>query len=167
MANCGQSLDAEIFSIADLRAKASAKLPRAHREFFNEGAMDLISPNNALTASKTTKPPTAEDNLDWATAISWIRSVTSLDIWLKGVYAPEAVTLAIQHGINGILISNHGERQLDGVPATLDALRECAPIAKGKITIAVMGASVAAPISSRRWPWGLTFALRGGCQSGD
>lgn len=55
------------------------------------------------------------------------------------VYTAEDVELAIQHGVDGVLISNHGGRQLDSVPATLDALRECAPVAKGKITIAVDG----------------------------
>lgn len=55
------------------------------------------------------------------------------------MYTAEDVELAIQHGVDGVLISNHGGRQLDGVPATLDALRECAPVAKGKITIAVDG----------------------------
>ena len=55
------------------------------------------------------------------------------------VYTAEDVALAIQHGVNGVLISNHGGRQLDGVPATLDILRECAPVAKGKIKIAVDG----------------------------
>lgn len=49
------------------------------------------------------------------------------------------MALAIEHGVAGVLISNHGGRQLDGVPATLDALRECAPVAKGKIKIAVDG----------------------------
>ncbi|PYI13263.1 FMN-dependent alpha-hydroxy acid dehydrogenase, partial [Aspergillus violaceofuscus CBS 115571] len=38
-----------------------------------------------------------------------------------------------------ILNSNHGGRQLDGVPATLDALHECAPVAKNRIKIAVDG----------------------------
>lgn len=51
----------------------------------------------------------------------------------------EDVELAIKHGVNGVLISNHGGRQLDGVPATLDALRECSPVAKGRIKIAVDG----------------------------
>lgn len=55
------------------------------------------------------------------------------------VYTAEDVALAIQHGVNGVVISNHGGRQLDGVPATLDALRECAPVAKGKIAIAIDG----------------------------
>ncbi|OJJ46810.1 hypothetical protein ASPZODRAFT_66565 [Penicilliopsis zonata CBS 506.65] len=80
-----------------------------------------------------------EDAWEWDQAIPWIRSVTRLPIWLKGVYTAEDVALAIRHGVDGILISNHGGRQLDGVPATLDALRECAPIAKGKIKIAVDG----------------------------
>ena len=52
---------------------------------------------------------------------------------------PEDVTLAIQHGVDGIIVSNHGGRQLDGVPATLDSLRDCAPIAAGKIPIAIDG----------------------------
>lgn len=55
------------------------------------------------------------------------------------VNTAEDVALAIQHGLDGIVISNHGGRQLDGVPATLDTLRECAPIAKGRISIAVDG----------------------------
>lgn len=55
------------------------------------------------------------------------------------VYTPEDVALAIYHGFDGVVISNHGGRQLDTVPATLDALRDCAPVAKGKIPIAIDG----------------------------
>lgn len=62
-----------------------------------------------------------------------------MKIWAKGIYTPEDVILAIEHGFDGIIISNHGGRQLDGVPATLDVLRECAPIAKGRIPIAIDG----------------------------
>lgn len=62
-----------------------------------------------------------------------------MEIWVKGIYTPEDVILAIEHHVDGIIISNHGGRQLDGVPATLDVLRECAPIAAGKIPIAIDG----------------------------
>jgi len=55
------------------------------------------------------------------------------------VYTSEDVALAIQYGLDGVIISNHGGRQLDGAPATLDALRECAPVAAGKIPIAIDG----------------------------
>lgn len=47
--------------------------------------------------------------------------------------------LAIKYGADGIVISNHGGRQLDGVPATLDVLRECAPVARGRIPLAIDG----------------------------
>ncbi|KAG9977784.1 FMN-dependent dehydrogenase, partial [Aureobasidium melanogenum] len=77
--------------------------------------------------------------IEWHTAIPWIRSQTKLEIWLKGVASPEDVALAIQHKVDGIMISNHGGRQLDGVPATLDSLRDCASVAKGKIPIAFDG----------------------------
>jgi (S)-2-hydroxy-acid oxidase len=53
--------------------------------------------------------------------------------------APEDVELAIRYGADGVIISNHGGRQLDGAPSTLDALRACAPVAKGKIPIAMDG----------------------------
>lgn len=49
----------------------------------------------------------------------------------------EHVELAIEHGLDGVIISHHGGRQLDSVPATLDALKECAPVAKGRIPLAI------------------------------
>ncbi|KAK1852006.1 fmn-dependent dehydrogenase family protein [Colletotrichum chrysophilum] len=80
-----------------------------------------------------------DPSLDWDSAIPWLKQHTKLQIWLKGVYNPDDVAMAIRYGIDGIVISNHGGRQLDGVPATLDALRICAPVAAGKIPIAVDG----------------------------
>ena len=53
------------------------------------------------------------------------------------MYTADDILLAIRYGLDGVVISNHGGRQLDSVPATLDALRECAPAAAGKIPIAI------------------------------
>lgn len=55
------------------------------------------------------------------------------------VYTPADTQLAIDHNLDGIIISNHGGRQLDGVPAALDVLRLCAPVARGRIPVAVDG----------------------------
>lgn len=56
------------------------------------------------------------------------------------VCSPEDVELAIKYGVDGVVISNHGGRQLDGSPSTLDALRICAPVAaRGGLPIAVDG----------------------------
>lgn len=58
---------------------------------------------------------------------------------MSPVLSPADVELAIKHGVDGVVVSNHGGRQLDGAPATLDALRVCAPVARGRIQIAVDG----------------------------
>ncbi|KAH6885205.1 hypothetical protein B0T10DRAFT_539626 [Thelonectria olida] len=80
-----------------------------------------------------------DPSLDWDTAIPWLRKHTKLQLWIKGVYGAEDVELAIKYGLDGVIVSNHGGRQLDGVPATLDALRECVVAAGDKIPVAVDG----------------------------
>lgn len=55
------------------------------------------------------------------------------------VTTPEDVESAIEYGVDGVVISNHGGRQLDGMPSTVDALAEIAPLAAGKIQLAVDG----------------------------
>ncbi|KAI1617297.1 FMN-dependent dehydrogenase [Exophiala viscosa] len=78
-------------------------------------------------------------SLEWADIIPWLRRNTNMQIWLKGILNPADVLLAIEHGVDGVVISNHGGRQLDGVPATLDCLAECARVARGRIQIVVDG----------------------------
>ncbi|KAJ2997437.1 hypothetical protein NUW58_g659 [Xylaria curta] len=80
-----------------------------------------------------------DPSLDWDSAIPWLRANTKLRIWIKGVYCGEDVMLAIKYGLDGVVVSNHGGRQLDGVPATIDALRECVVAAGGRIPVAVDG----------------------------
>ncbi|KAL6404400.1 hypothetical protein AUP68_13792 [Ilyonectria robusta] len=58
---------------------------------------------------------------------------------MSTVTSPEDVSIAIQHGVDGLIISNHGGRQLDTTPATVDILREVAPVARGKIRLAIDG----------------------------
>ncbi|KAI8716286.1 FMN hydroxy acid dehydrogenase domain-containing protein [Fusarium sp. LHS14.1] len=97
---------------------------------------------NVLIADPTgaqKKRPEWDPSITWGDSIRWLRQHTKMEIWLKEILNPDDVALAIRHGVDGILISNHGGRQLDGVPATLDALRECAPVAKNKNKLAVDG----------------------------
>jgi lactate 2-monooxygenase len=54
--------------------------------------------------------------------LQFLRSLTSLPIILKGILHEDDARKAIDHGMNGIIISNHGGRQVDGAIATLDAL---------------------------------------------
>lgn len=106
---------------------------------------DLEFPNIMSTgedefgASTGASPTAYDDSIEWEEIIPWLRRTTKLQIWLKGITSPEDVEQAINAGVDGIVISNHGGRQLDGVPATLDALRVCAPVAQRRIQIAVDG----------------------------
>ncbi|KAL3474420.1 FMN-dependent dehydrogenase family protein [Aspergillus californicus] len=61
--------------------------------------------------------------------LPWLAEITppDMEIWLKGVYTTEDVSIAARYScIRGIIVSNHGGRQLDGAPATLEALPDCA-----------------------------------------
>ena len=54
--------------------------------------------------------------------VRWLRGVTSLTIVLKGILHPADAELAVKHGADAVIVSNHGGRQLDTVPATIDLL---------------------------------------------
>ncbi|RSL50856.1 hypothetical protein CEP54_011706 [Fusarium duplospermum] len=75
----------------------------------------------------------------WVKGIPWLRSVTKMEICIKGILTAEGVELAVQHGCHGVVVSNHGGRQLDQAPATIDALPECVRAARGKIEVHVDG----------------------------
>lgn len=54
--------------------------------------------------------------------MAWLRSLTGLPIVLKGILHPQDAALAVEHGVDGIVVSTHGGRQLDGVPASIEVL---------------------------------------------
>eukprot|EP00008_Paramoeba_atlantica_P013296 CAMPEP_0201481564 /NCGR_PEP_ID=MMETSP0151_2-20130828/5836_1 /ASSEMBLY_ACC=CAM_ASM_000257 /TAXON_ID=200890 /ORGANISM="Paramoeba atlantica, Strain 621/1 / CCAP 1560/9" /LENGTH=482 /DNA_ID=CAMNT_0047863835 /DNA_START=72 /DNA_END=1517 /DNA_ORIENTATION=- len=64
-----------------------------------------------------------DPSLNWSD-IAWIRSVTSMPIVLKGVQTGEDAILAAQHGVKGIILSNHGGRQADTCRSGLEVLPE-------------------------------------------
>ncbi len=73
-------------------------------------------------------------SLDWD-ALRWLRSLWSGPLLVKGLLHPDDARLALQHGIDGIIVSNHGGRQLDSAPATIDALPAIADALQGRIPL--------------------------------
>ena len=59
-----------------------------------------------------------DPGLTWDT-IRWVQGLTKLPVLVKGVLTAEDALEAVEHGVKGIVVSNHGARQLDGVPATV------------------------------------------------
>jgi len=72
-------------------------------------------------------------------AVSWLKSITKLPVLIKGILTPEDAALALEHGASGIVVSNHGGRQLDGVMATIDALPAIAARVAGRVPILMDG----------------------------
>lgn len=82
--------------------------------------------------------------LDFDPAISWddlawIRDVAPVPLLIKGILTAEDARIAMDHGVDGIVVSNHGGRQLDGAPAALDALVEVVDAVEGRTTVLMDG----------------------------
>lgn len=71
--------------------------------------------------------------------IEWLRSVTSLPVLLKGVMNPDDAVHAADAGVAGIMVSNHGGRNLDTLPSTAEALPRIADKLQGRLPIIVDG----------------------------
>ncbi len=73
-------------------------------------------------------------SLQWAD-LARLRAMTGLPIVLKGVLHPDDARLALEHGVDGLVVSNHGGRQIDGEIASLDALPAIAAVVQGRIPL--------------------------------
>jgi len=76
-----------------------------------------------LTAAATMLATFPNIGLTWSD-LDWLRGQTSLPILVKGVLTADDAREALEHGVDGIVVSNHGGRQVDGAVAALDALVE-------------------------------------------
>jgi L-lactate dehydrogenase (cytochrome) len=100
-----------------------------------EGTGDL-SKLSAWTSSQF------DPKLSWAD-VAWVKKRFGGRVIVKGVLDPEDARLAVAHGADAVIVSNHGGRQLDGAPSTIRVLPECSS----------MAASPRARMCSRLWRW--------------
>ena len=96
-------------------------------QYFNDpvflSRLDKTPEEDLLTAAATMLATFPNLGLQWDD-LDWLRAQTALPILVKGVLTAEDAELALQHGVDGIVVSNHGGRQVDGAVAALDALVE-------------------------------------------
>ncbi len=71
--------------------------------------------------------------------IDWLRSFARVPVLLKGILDPEDADLAAQAGVSGIIVSNHGARNLDTLPATAEVLAPVADRVAGRLPLLVDG----------------------------
>jgi len=79
-----------------------------------------------------------DSSLTWAD-FAWLKSLTKLPVLVKGVLSAKDAALALQHGADGIIVSNHGARQLDTSPATIDALPAIVKVVNKRVPVLLDG----------------------------
>jgi lactate 2-monooxygenase len=85
--------------------------------------LENLKTKNPIRAVQTFVDIFSKPDLSWED-ISWLKSKTKLPVILKGILHPDDAKKAIEIGVDGIIISNHGGRQVDRVVSSLDSLKE-------------------------------------------
>src|SRR3989449_9365987 len=110
------------FGIANLKGAGLDEMPAVeHGSAFAKYVTDLLDPS-----------------LTWDD-VEWLKSISPLPLVIKGIMTPEDAVLAVDHGAAGIVVSNHGGRQLDSTLGSLDALPDVVAAARGRIEVYLDG----------------------------
>jgi 4-hydroxymandelate oxidase len=91
-----------------------------------------------LTEDRDPHDPGFDPSLTWPD-IDWLRSLTTLPVLVKGILRADDASRAIDHGVAGVIVSNHGGRALDTVPATVDVLPSVVAAVDGRVPVLVDG----------------------------
>ncbi len=86
-------------------------------------SLRALTSGQALAAVRQFIATYSRPNITWAD-LAWLRERTTRPIVLKGILDGDDARLAVEHGVDGLIVSNHGGRQVDGARASLDALPE-------------------------------------------
>ncbi|KAH9713722.1 peroxisomal (S)-2-hydroxy-acid oxidase GLO4 [Citrus sinensis] len=98
----------------------------------------LINQSQLCSNFEADANETMDASLSWKD-LEWLRSITNLPILIKGILTREDAIKAVEVGVAGIIVSNHGARQLDYSPATISALEEVVHAVKGRVPILMDG----------------------------
>jgi isopentenyl diphosphate isomerase/L-lactate dehydrogenase-like FMN-dependent dehydrogenase len=121
-----------------------ARRPRWVADYLREGPVsfanfdDLATGRRPAELFKQINQILAHPGATWRD-LEWLRSVWDGPLIIKGTLTAEDAEQAVQCGVDGISVSNHGGRQLDGVPATIDALPEVVDAVAGRAEIFIDG----------------------------
>ncbi|MEO8094325.1 MAG: lactate 2-monooxygenase [Pseudolysinimonas sp.] len=171
-----------------MRERIAAALPRARSRITPAAIRTLLDmtrnfPGGTLrspaprAAVETFLDVFSRSSLTWEN-LSFLRKHTGLPILLKGIQHPDDAKLAIKHGIDGIIVSNHAGRQVDNAIGSLDALPPVVDAVGGRIPVLVdsgvrSGADVftalalgaSAVLVGRPYAYGLAIAGSAGAEA--
>lgn len=120
---------------SNTRRKRDAPKKEASAVGYHDGEK-RVAPKGPVTFHTHAPNP----SLSWEESIPWLKKeAEGMEVWVKGIATSEDALLAIHHGVDGIIVSNHGGRQLNGALATLDALPEVVSAVRGQVPVHVDG----------------------------
>jgi lactate 2-monooxygenase len=106
----------------------------AQKANFPGGLLKNLTSGEPRAAVQRFMTTYSRPSLQWDD-LKFLRQRTKLPLVLKGVLHPDDARQALEHGIDGLIVSNHGGRQIDGEIASLDALPAVAEAVNGKIPV--------------------------------
>lgn len=112
--------------------------PKSGKPTVNRLLMDARTSKQAHDILKEAGNTTHSAALTWE-VLATLRGATTMKVILKGIMTPEDARLAIEHGADAIVVSNHGGRQLDCVPSTLEALQDIAKAVERRLPVVFDG----------------------------
>eukprot|EP00835_Amoeboradix_gromovi_P006967 NODE_965_length_2714_cov_0.239006.p1 type:complete len:375 gc:universal NODE_965_length_2714_cov_0.239006:2026-902(-) len=97
--------------------------------------LDKLQKESGLAAhvASLTDPSLSWDDIDW------LSTITTMKIIVKGIIHPEDAKIALEHSVHGIIVSNHGGRQLDSCISTIDALPAVVTAVNNRIPVFLDG----------------------------
>ena len=126
------TVDSPVVGVRNRDQRAQFALPP---EMERANLKGLIRPGgNLRPAEGDIYTPILDASLTWK-EIDWLRSFVRVPVLLKGVLNPADAEQAVKAGASGIIVSNHGARNLDTVPATIDILPEVTERVAGRIPV--------------------------------
>jgi len=121
-------------SISQQSTKKTAQAKKSAAGYLDNNKR--VVPTGPITFHTHAPNPT----LSWEDSIPWLKEVAHpMQVWVKGIATHEDALLALHHKVDGIIVSNHGGRQLNGALATLDALPDVVDGVRGRCPVHVDG----------------------------
>ncbi len=131
------TVDAPLAGVRNREQRANFRLP---------AGVEAVNVSRSPATPAQPLPPGASVVFDGLLAhapswddLGWLTAATALPVVVKGILDPVDALLAIEHGAQGIIVSNHGGRVLDTLPASIDALPSIARAVEGRVPLLLDG----------------------------
>ena len=160
------TVDSPVFGTRNREQRAGFSAPSGVR-LENFKSLGATVQANLHATSDGVYSPVVDASLQWKD-VDWLCSFAKLPVVLKGILAPEDARLAVEHGAAAVIVSNHGGRNLDTVPATIEALpgvvaavQERIPVLldggvrRGTDVLKALALGAKAVLIGRPYAWGL------------